>query len=80
MTAYLERLRDEHILILQESDTRLAPAHFLGIDPEDWGKAGEQAARLGYRWAGLWADPVKERVDIFCLLEYQGNYLVLGTR
>ncbi|RMD68132.1 MAG: Ni,Fe-hydrogenase III large subunit, partial [Gammaproteobacteria bacterium] len=32
------------------------------------------------RWAGLWADPVKERVDIFCLLEYQGNYLVLGTR
>ncbi len=80
LSEYLARLQDEHVLVRHGSAERLPPAHVLEIDPEDWGKAGEQAADFGCRWAGVWGDQRGDDCAVFCLLEYAGDYLALSTR
>jgi len=77
LSELLARFQDEHILVRKGSSTRLAPAHLLTIDPEDWGRSAQQAAAFGCRWAGVWGDAVAEHVAIRACLEYQGDYLVL---
>ncbi len=80
LSEYLARLQDEHVLVRHGSATRLAPAHLLEIDHEDWGRAAAQAADFGCRWAGVWADQIDaETLRLFCLLEKTGDYLVLTT-
>jgi len=79
LSEYLARLQDEHVLVRRGSATRLAPAHALEIDAEDWGRAGQEAAAFGCRWAGLWADQHGDLFSVFCLLEYGGDYLILCT-
>jgi Ni,Fe-hydrogenase III large subunit/Ni,Fe-hydrogenase III component G len=79
LSEYLACLQDEHVLVRHGSATRLAPAHVLEIDAEDWGQAGRQAAAFGCRWAGVWADQRDDEFSVLCLLEYQGDYLILCT-
>ena len=80
LSEYLARLEDDHILVRSGSAARLAPAHFLTLDAEDWGSAGRIARAFGCRFAGLWGDPGEERVSVYACLEYEGDYLVLATR
>ena len=52
LSEYLARLEDDHILLRTGSATRLAPAHFLTLDAEDWSRAGRIARAFGCRFAG----------------------------
>jgi len=79
LSEYLARLQDEHVLVRHGTATRLAPAHVLEIDAEDWGRVGQEASTFGCRWAGVWADQSADEFAIFCLLEYEGDYLILST-
>jgi len=80
LSEYLARLEDDHILVRTGSAVRLAPAHFLTLDAEDWGRAGRIARAFGCRFAGLWGDPGEDRISVYACLEHQGDYLVLATR
>lgn len=78
LSDYLARLEDEHVVVYS-GDRKLAPAHRLTLDPEDWGKAAAMAASLGHRHVGVWADPGAETVTVRACLEYATDYLVLQT-
>ena len=80
LSEYLARLEDEHILVRTGSAARLAPAHFLTLDAEDWARAGRVARDFGCRFAGLWGDPGDDRISVYACLEHQRDYLVLATR
>jgi Ni,Fe-hydrogenase III large subunit/NADH:ubiquinone oxidoreductase subunit C len=80
LSGYLARLEDDHILVRSGSAARLAPAHLLTLDAEDWGRAGRVARAFGCRFAGLWGDPGEERISVHACLEWQGDYLILSTR
>jgi len=80
LSGFLAELHEEHILVRRGSRHELAPAHLLEIDAEEWGRCGRLAALAEYRWGGLWADPLEEGFELFCLLEHQGDYLVLQSR
>jgi len=80
LSEYLARLEDDHILVRTGSTARLAPAHFLTLDPEDWGRAGRIARVYGCRFAGIWGDPGEDRISVYVCLERQGDYVVLATR
>jgi Ni,Fe-hydrogenase III large subunit/NADH:ubiquinone oxidoreductase subunit C len=80
LSEYLARLEDDHILVRTGSAARLAPAHLLTLDAEDWGRAGRIARAFGCRFAGLWGDPGEDRISVYACLEHQGDYLVLATR
>ena len=77
LSGYLARLGDEHVVARRADAARLAPAHCLLLDAEDWGNAARVAAESGYRWAGVWGDPVAEHVVVHACLVYGGDYLVL---
>jgi Ni,Fe-hydrogenase III large subunit/NADH:ubiquinone oxidoreductase subunit C len=80
LSEYLARLEDDHILVRTGSAARLAPAHFLTLDAEDWGRAGRIARAFGCRFAGLWGDPGEDRISVYACLEHERDYLVLATR
>jgi Ni,Fe-hydrogenase III large subunit/NADH:ubiquinone oxidoreductase subunit C len=80
LSEYLARLEDDHVLVRTGSAARLAPAHFLTLDAEDWGRAGRIARTFGCRFAGLWGDPGEDRISVYACLEHWGDYLVLATR
>jgi len=79
LSELLARFEDEHILVRRGWARRLAPAHLLLIDAEDWGKAAAEAAAFGCRWAGLWADELDDRLQVNACLAHRGDYLVLRT-
>jgi Ni,Fe-hydrogenase III large subunit len=79
MAEYLPRLEGERVVVRSGSARTLAPAHWLNLDHEDWGRAAELAAAMGLRWAGLWGDHRGSSLVVHACLEYQGDYLVLGT-
>lgn len=56
LSELIARFQDEHILLHKGSRTRLAPAHLLHIEREDWGRATQQCAKFGCRWSALWAE------------------------
>lgn len=79
LSEYLARLEDEHVVVRHGDAARLAPAHCLTLDAGDWGNAARVAAESGYRWAGVWGDPVAEQVIVHAALVHEGDYLVLIT-
>jgi len=79
LSGYLARLEDELVVVHGGDAAGLAPAHCLRLDSEDWGKAARVAAESGYRWAGVWGDPVAEHIVVRACLVNGGDYLVLVT-
>jgi len=79
LSEYLARLEDEHVVVRHGDAARLAPAHCLILDAEDWGNAARVAADAGYRWASIWGDPVAEQITVHAALVHEGDYLVLIT-
>ncbi len=79
LSEYLVRLADEHVIVHNGCAAQLAPAHCLILDAEDWGNAARVAAESGYRWAGVWGDPVAEQVIVHAALVHAGDCLVLIT-
>lgn len=79
LSEYLARLEDEHVILRHVDAARLAPAHCLVLDVEDWGNVASVAAVFGCRWAGIWGDPIAEHIVVRACLAYQGDYLVLMT-
>ena len=79
LSELLARFEDEHILVRRGWARRLAPAHLLQIDAEDWGKAAAEAATFGCRWAGLWGEHLEEEIQVNACLVFKGDYLVLRT-
>ena len=80
LSELLAQLEDEHVLVLHGDARRLAPAHTLDLDPEDWNSVARVAARFGCRWAGIWADVIGDEFLIRACLARHGDYLVLSTR
>ena len=80
LPAFMRRLREARVPVRQTQDDRLPPAKVLDIDPEDWGRAGRQAANFGFRWAAVWADHLDETLAVFSLFEHAGDYLALRTQ
>jgi len=95
LSELLARFEDEHILVRRGSRTRLAPAHILNIDREDWGRTAQETARYGCRWCALWAEELTatdfpemadeiEATGAFFLItacfEKEGDYLILRTQ
>ncbi|MEJ2345698.1 MAG: NADH-quinone oxidoreductase subunit C [Gammaproteobacteria bacterium] len=73
------RLEDDHILVSRDTPVDLAPAYLLGLDVEDWARAGAALQALGCRFVGLWGDPDGDKVSVYASVEHQGDYLVLAT-
>lgn len=79
LSEYLARLEDEHALVRHGDASRLAPAHCLELDVEDWGTAGRVAAESGFRHAGIWGDQLDDEILIRACLVNAGDYLILET-
>ena len=80
LSEYLASMEDEHVIARSGDALRLAPAHCLDLDSEDWGSAARVAATFGMRWAGVWGDAIDDDILVRACLEYQGDYLVLTTK
>ncbi|NCO18600.1 MAG: Ni,Fe-hydrogenase III large subunit [Gammaproteobacteria bacterium] len=57
----------------------LVPATVVPVEAGDWGRVAEAAKSAGLRWSALWVDPLEAGFEAFCLLEGDGQYLVLRT-
>jgi len=79
LSEYLARLEDDHVLVRSGSAERLAPAHLLELDAEDWGQAARVACTFGTRFVALWGDPAETQVRVYACLERERDYLVLST-
>jgi Ni,Fe-hydrogenase III large subunit len=79
LSEYLARLEDGYVAVRGGDASRLAPAHCLELDLEDWGIAARVAAGFGCRWTGLWGDAVGESILVRACLAHQGDYLILLT-
>jgi len=79
LAEYLARLEEQRVSVRSGDAACLSPAHCLFLDAEDWGKAARVAAESGFRWAGIWGDPVAEGIVIRAALVQGGDYLVLVT-
>jgi Ni,Fe-hydrogenase III large subunit/Ni,Fe-hydrogenase III component G len=83
LSEYLARLHDQHVLVRSGSAVRLAPAHWIEIDLEDWGKAAAEAAGFDCRWAALWGDHQEadgeQLIVLHMLLERAGDYVAVRT-
>lgn len=79
LSEYLARLQDELVVVRGGDAGKLAPAHVLQLDAEDWGNAAQIAVRFGCRWVAVWGDAKSEHIIIRASLEYQGDYLVFAT-
>ncbi|MFA5628081.1 MAG: NADH-quinone oxidoreductase subunit C [Thiohalomonadaceae bacterium] len=80
LSELLARYQDEHVLVRRGLSRKLAPAHLLKIDAEDWGRAAQIAAEFGCRWAGVWAEQRGSTLLLNAALAYQGDHLLLRTR
>jgi Ni,Fe-hydrogenase III large subunit len=76
---FLARLENEHVVIGSRDAVRLAPAHAVSLDAEDWGIAARTASDFGCRWTAVWGDALDEVIVVRACLEFQGDYLVLVT-
>ena len=80
LSELLARCEDEHILVRSGSARRLAPAHLLILDPEDWGRTAAVAHALDCRWSALWAEQLDaDTLQVNACLCRAGDYLVLRT-
>lgn len=79
LSGYLASLRDQHVLVHDQTAQPLAPARVLEIDAEDWGKAASVAATAGLRWAACWGDHIGDELVLRAVLEAAGDYIVLRT-
>ena len=50
------------------------------IAASDWGAAAAVAVTFGCRWAGMWADADTQAMRVYCVLEYDGDYLLLWAQ
>lgn len=78
LAEYLARLEEQRVSVRSGDAACLSPAHCLFLDAEDWGKAARVAAESGFRWAGIWGDPVAEGIVIRAALVQGGG--LPGTR
>ncbi len=79
LSEYLAQLQDEHVLVRKGSAQRLAPAHVLEIDYEDWRRSARIAKANDYRFVSCWGDQQQDDIVIFAMFEFNGDYLVLQT-
>jgi len=79
LSDFLARLKGEGVTVLPDGSGALTPARKLALDTGDWGTAGRAAAEHGLRWAGVWGDPVGERIIFKACLEHLGDYVVIET-
>ncbi|OZB81846.1 MAG: Ni,Fe-hydrogenase III large subunit [Halothiobacillus sp. 13-55-253] len=79
LPGFIATLAEERVAILHSDPNRLAPAHCLLLDAEDWGGGARVASASGFRWAGLWGDQIGDRLRIYTVLAHNGDYLVLMT-
>jgi len=79
LSELVARMHKEHVLLQEDTEQTLLPAHSLALDAEDWGKAARVAADFGCRWAGVWGDAIDDHVVLRACVVYQGDYLVLST-
>ena len=78
LSELLARCEDEHVLVRRGSARRLAPAHLLDIDHEDWGRFAAVAHSQGCRWSAVWAQQVDDTLYYLdACFEYHGDYLVV---
>ncbi len=79
LSSFLNLLGAYSEQVPEYSAGELAPAHLLRLAPDNWSRAADTAARLGYRHAGFWAEQTPDASRAMACFEFQGNYLVLET-
>ena len=77
---FITRLRGAFVAIADDVEpVRIGDARLLPLEPEDWGRAGQEAAALGLRWAGGWGEPWGDGFRINACLMRGGETLLLRT-
>ena len=80
MSDYFEVLQAHGVEVTFEEAPGFLPAHRLCIDAADWATAAQLASEGGWRWAGLWGDPLPEACIVRAALAGGAEYLLLETR
>jgi Ni,Fe-hydrogenase III large subunit len=79
-TGFLERLRNQSILVSEDKNNPLPPVKVLLADAEDWGSIANEARKADMRWAAVWAEDRNDHLLISSCLEYHGEYLLLRCK
>ena len=74
---YRQGLREQGLTPMRDEPGDSASQ--LRIAAADWGTAGQVAADLGWRWAGVWGDPRDAACTVYACLVREAAYLVLET-
>lgn len=78
---FITRLRSAFVFVGEDVDLpRVGDACLLELEHEDWGRAGQEAAAAGLRWAGGWGEQSGEEFLIHACLMQGGEALLLRTR
>lgn len=79
LTGFIDRLAEEGVAAGSDDAGVLAPARMMTVATKDWGAAGRVAQAHGFRFAGIWGDPIAGRIVVRACLELMGDYLVMET-
>src|SRR5690606_30286119 len=54
---FITRLRNAFVFVAEDVElSQVGDARMLELEHEDWGRAGQEAAAAGLRWAGGWGE------------------------
>ena len=79
LSDYALRLGANNVRLLPAASGTLAPAHVISITPDNWLATARVNAELGFRFAGLWGDPLPVGFRVYACFEADGNYIVVST-
>ena len=79
LSDYALRLGSNNVRLLPAASGTLAPAHVISITPDNWLATARVNAELGFRFAGLWGDPLPVGFRVYACFEADGNYVVVST-
>lgn len=78
---FIARLKGAFVFVADGAEPQpVGDARLLELEYEDWGRAGQQAAAAGLRWAGGWGEQHGDELLINACLMRGGEALLLRTR
>ncbi len=76
---FIAQLKQENILVQEDTAQSLAPARLMIVAVEDWGVLARQAALAGLRWCTVWGEDRGDELLISACFEQRGDYLIART-
>lgn len=78
---FITRLRNAFVFVAEDVElSQVGDARMLELEHEDWGRAGQEAAAAGLRWAGGWGEQTDGEFLVNACLMHGGEALLLRTR